>query len=49
MRNRISNCSPSTANLKNPFACREIIKALPAVLDRYGIETIRDIIGGAHG
>ena len=37
------------ANLKNPFACREIIKALPAVLDRYGIETIRDIIGGAHG
>ena len=37
------------ANLKNPFACREIIEALPAVLDRYGIETIRDIIGGAHG
>jgi dihydroorotate dehydrogenase (NAD+) catalytic subunit len=37
------------ANLKNPYACREIIDALPAVMDRYGIENIKDIIGGAHG
>ena len=37
------------ANLKNPYACREIIDNLPAVMDRYGIETIKDIIGGAHG
>ena len=37
------------ANLKNPFACKEIIEALPAVMDRYGIENIRDITGGAHG
>lgn len=37
------------ANLKNPFACKEIIENLPAVMDRYGIENIKDIIGGAHG
>ena len=37
------------ANLKNPYACREIIEDLPAVMDRYGIEKIKDIIGGAHG
>ena len=37
------------ANLKNPFVCKEIIEKLPAVMDRYGIENIQDIIGGAHG
>ena len=37
------------ANLRNPYACREIIENLPAVMDRYGIENIKDIIGGAHG
>ncbi len=37
------------ANLKNPFACKEIIEALPAVMDRYGIQNLKDIIGGAHG
>ena len=37
------------ANLQNPFICKEIIEALPAVMDRYGIENIRDITGGAHG
>ena len=37
------------ANLKNPFACPEIINDLPRVLDRMGVENIRDIIGGAHG
>ncbi|MBR5094157.1 MAG: dihydroorotate dehydrogenase [Oscillospiraceae bacterium] len=36
------------AGLKDPFACRDIIRALPGVLDRLGIEDIRDIIGGAH-
>ena len=36
-------------NLKNPFVCKEIIEKLPAVMDRYGIENIQDIIGGAHG
>lgn len=37
------------ANLKNPFACPEIINDLPRVLDRMGVENMRDIIGGAHG
>ncbi|MBQ9685461.1 MAG: dihydroorotate dehydrogenase [Oscillospiraceae bacterium] len=37
------------ANLVRPTACRDIIEALPGVMDRYGIENLRDIIGGAHG
>ena len=37
------------ANLKDPFACKNIIDDLPMVMDRYGIRNIRDIIGGAHG
>ena len=36
------------ANLRDPYACPKIIEALPAVLDRYGIDRISDIIGGAH-
>ena len=34
------------ANLVDPWACKRIIDALPAVMDRYGIENIKDIIGG---
>ena len=37
------------ANLKNPYACKQIIDELPSVMDRYGIDTLQDIIGGAHG
>ena len=36
------------ANLTDPFICKKIIEELPAVMDRYGIENLRDIIGGAH-
>ena len=36
------------ANLTDPFACRNIIEALPKVMERYGIEKLTDIIGGAH-
>ena len=36
------------ANLVNPYACKEIIEQLPAVMNRLGIDNIRDIIGGAH-
>lgn len=36
------------ANLINPFACKEIIEALPGVMDKYGISSITEIIGGAH-
>ena len=35
------------ANLVNPFACKEIIENLPAVMDKYRIENLKDIIGGA--
>ncbi|MBQ3482737.1 MAG: dihydroorotate dehydrogenase [Clostridia bacterium] len=34
------------ANLVNPYACRDIIRDLPAVMDKYGIETLKSIIGG---
>ncbi|MBQ9249986.1 MAG: dihydroorotate dehydrogenase [Oscillospiraceae bacterium] len=37
------------ANLVRPTACRDIIQDLPRVMDKYGIENLRDIIGGAHG
>ena len=36
------------ANLVNPFACRDIVAALPAAMKKYGIRTLREIIGGAH-
>ncbi len=36
------------ANLVNPFACIEIIDDLPAVMERYGVKNLEDIIGGAH-
>ena len=38
------------ANLIDPMACEKIIQALPAAMDRYGIQNLRDIIGGEnHG
>lgn len=36
------------ANLTEPFACKNIIDALPAAMEKYGIKNLRDIIGGAH-
>ncbi|MDO5400707.1 MAG: dihydroorotate dehydrogenase [Eubacteriales bacterium] len=35
------------ANLVNPFACRDIIRDLPRVMEKYRIEKLTDIIGGA--
>lgn len=35
------------ANLINPCVCSEIIDSLPAVMDKYGINKLSDIIGGA--
>ena len=35
------------ANLVDPYACRNIIRDLPGVMDKYGIENLQDIIGGA--
>ena len=36
------------ANLVEPYACKNIIEALPSTLAAYGIQDIKDIIGGAH-
>ena len=36
------------ANLINPFVCKDIIEALPAVMQEYGITDLNEIIGGAH-
>ncbi len=36
------------ANLVNPFACKEIIESLPTVMEKYKINSLKDIIGGAH-
>lgn len=35
------------ANLVSPYACRDIIKELPEAMDKYGIKTLNEIIGGA--
>ena len=32
-------------NLRNPYACRDIIEELPIVMERLGIEKLSDIIG----
>ena len=37
------------ANLVDPCASRDIVEALPGVMEKYGIENLKDIIGGAHG
>ncbi|MBR3948560.1 MAG: dihydroorotate dehydrogenase [Clostridia bacterium] len=36
------------ANLVNPYACRDIINELPAVMEQYKITDLKEIIGGAH-
>ncbi len=36
------------ANLTEPFVCKQIIDELPIVMDKYGIDKLEDIIGGAH-
>ena len=35
------------ANLVDPYACKKIIEELPAVMKKYGIESLEDIIGGS--
>jgi len=32
-------------NLRNPYACKEIIEALPAEMERLGINSLKEIIG----
>lgn len=37
-----------SANLIDPYASLRIVEALPAVMERYRIENLSEIIGGAH-
>lgn len=36
------------ANLREPYAARDMVEDLPAAMKKYGIENLQDIIGGAH-
>ena len=36
------------ANLVDPFICKKIVEALPAAADKYNINELKDIIGGAY-
>lgn len=35
-------------NLVNPYACRDIVRDLPRVMETYKIEKLSEITGGAH-
>ena len=36
------------ANLVNPYVCKEIIEQLPEEMEKLGIASLQEIIGGAH-
>lgn len=36
------------ANLVDPYVCYRMVEQLPAVMQKYGIENLKDIIGAAH-
>ena len=36
------------ANLVNPYVCRDIVEKLPEVMSKYRINSLSEIIGGAH-
>ena len=36
------------ANLTDPFICRDIVADLPGTMEKYGISSLKDIIGTAH-
>ena len=37
------------ANLVDPFACRDMVEALPRVMEKYRMDNLTDIVGAAHG
>lgn len=37
------------ANLTDPLVCKTIVEQLPAEMEKYGIKSLKEIIGGAHG
>ncbi len=36
------------ANLVDPYACKKIVEDLPQVMAKYKINSLKDIVGGAH-
>ena len=36
------------ANLVNPFASLDIVRSLPETMEKYGIQNLNEMIGGAH-
>ena len=36
------------ANLVDPWACQKIVRDLPRAMEQYGINDLKEIIGGAH-
>ena len=36
------------ANLREPYAARDMVEALPGAMAKYGMDKLEDIIGGAH-
>ncbi len=41
-------CEVGAQNLVDPMASKKIIDTLPEVMKKYGIDNLKDIIGGAH-
>lgn len=37
-----------SANLIDPYTCRDVIRALPEAMEKYGINSLSEITGGAH-
>lgn len=37
-----------TANIVNPYACSEIVDELPKTMEKYGIKSLKNIIGKSH-
>jgi len=43
-----SSVQIGSANLKNPYICKEIIEDLPVQMEKYKISSLKEIIGGGH-
>lgn len=37
-----------SANLVDPYACKRIVEDLPKEMEKYNIQSLKSIIGGAH-
>ena len=43
-----SSVQVGAANLTEPYICRDIVESLPEVMQKYNIQKLSDIVGGAH-